>query len=242
MNAQQAHPFDFILGSPYWVWVGILIFSTVFAALFFVIFLEYFGPKPKRRISINGTTIELWDRERKMPGGAEGIVVPVATDMKMSTGISKWVRDASANAVQYEALRVAPMQPGEFFVGSGGRYRFGKTALAVVMDDQKRTSTEWIKTAVSASVSRLRDMDAETILIPDMTEDLLRQPNWISDEQRKETCRPIAQAMLDGIIEGCLDVDRVKIWAWRGNADIWAEELDRIAAEHKSAHSQIVHA
>ncbi|MEP6755353.1 MAG: hypothetical protein ABJA67_07625 [Chthonomonadales bacterium] len=238
----QAKPFDFILGSPYWIWVGIAMFSAVFAALFAVIFWEYFGPKPKRRISVNGTSIELWDKERKMPGGAGGIIVPVASDMKMSSGISKWVRDASANAVQYEALRVAPMQPGEFFVGSGGRYRFAKTALAVVMDDQKRTSTEWIKRAVSASISNLREMDADVILVPDMTEDLLRQPTWISDEQRKETCRPIARAMLDGIIEGCQDVERVKIWAWRGNADIWAEELDRISAEQKALIATPVHA
>ena len=230
----NAHPFNFIMGSPYWIWIGTAIFCVTFAMLGLVLFFEFFGPRPVRRIVVNGTTIELWDKERDMPGGAEAIIVPVAPDMKMSTGIAKWVKDASANAIQYEALRVAPMSPGEVFIGSGGRYRFGKAALAVVMDDQKRTSIDWIRTSMSASVSQLRDMDAETIMVPDMTEDLLRQPNWISDEQRKETCRPIAQAMLEGIIDGCLDVDRIKIWAWRGNGDIWAEELDRIAMEQKA--------
>jgi hypothetical protein len=230
------HPYMYIGLSPVWVWVGALIVAVTCLALFAVFFLDVIGPKPAKRIALGDTSVELWEQERKMPGGADGIVVPVAPNMKMSTGISKWVRDATAQAIQYEALRVAPMQPGQAFVGSGGRYRFGAAGLAVVMDDQKRTSPEWIRSAVASALVQMRDNDALSFLLPDMTEDLLRQPKSISEDQRKETCRPIARAMLEGVVDACqtTDIDVVKIWAWRGNRDIWEEELARLAEANTS--------
>jgi hypothetical protein len=232
-----AQPYFFIFGSPVWVWVGALIVLVTAVMLFISIYFPRLLPKADRRVELGDTVIELWARERRMPGGARGIVVPSAPDLKMATGISKWVRDATANAVQYEALKVAPLQPGEAFVGSGGRYRFGNTAIAVVMDDQKRTTPEWIRNGVRNALVMLRARDADTVLVPDMTEDLLRQPKWISDEQRRETCRPIARAIMEGVLEGSEDINVVKIWAWRGNKDIWIEEMDRIAGHAEAGHA-----
>ncbi len=234
MPMTQAQPFNFLFGSPYWIIVGCLLFSVWFVALVVVLLWEKIGPKPSKSVTIDGTKIELWERERKLPGSSDAIVVPVATNLKMSTGISKWVRDSTANAIQYEALRVAPMKPGSAFVGSGGKYRFGNVALAVVMDETKRTSHAWITNAVACSLTLLRNENAEVITIPDFTEDLLRQPKWISDEQRRETCGPIARAILDGVLAGGEDVTHVRIWAWRGNNDVWKAEIDRLQQESKN--------
>ena len=237
MNPDQ---FMYIGGSPLWVWLSAFGIGLTFLALFAIILRDQFGPRPLKSVRIGDTEIELWERERKMPGGADAIVVPVAPDLKMSTGIAKWVRDATANAVQYEALKVAPLPPGEVFVGSGGKFRFGTTALAVVMDGQKRTSPEWIREGLASALVRLREAGAHTVLLPDMTEDLLQQPKSISDEQRKSTCRPVARAMVDGILASDTDYDTIRIWAWRGNRDIWLEELNALAEDIRTGQARPV--
>jgi hypothetical protein len=231
-----ARPYDFIFGSPIWVWVGAAIVTVTALLMFFFIFWDIVRPKAIKSVTVGNSTIELWERERKMPGTAEAIIVPVAPDLKMSTGIAKWVRDATAGAVQYEAQKVAPLPPGDAFVGSGGRYRFAVAALAVVMDDTKRTSPEWITQAIAQALVMIRGRDAATCLLPDMTEDLLRQPQWISDDQRRETCRPIARAMINGVLAGAEDME-VKIWVWRGNRDIWEEEFARLEVETSNGHA-----
>ena len=237
MNPDQ---YMFVFGVPVYVWLSALGIGLVFAALFLVIGYDYFGPEPLKRVIVGETHIELWERERKMPGGADGIVVPVALDLKMAVGIAKWVRDATANTVQYEASKVAPLPPGEVFVGSGGKFRFGSTALAVVMDEQKRTTPEWISEGVARALQKLRAADATTCLLPDFTEDLLQQPKTITDEQRRQTGRPIARAMVDGILNSDSDFDSIKIWAWRGNRDIWLEELGQLADDIRTGHARPV--
>jgi hypothetical protein len=219
----------YVAGSPIYVWLGAAMIASVIGLLFLILLGERFGPKPLRRAEIGNTVVEVWVRERRLPTAGEAIIVPVAPDLKMATGIAKWVRDSTANAVQYEALEAAPLPPGSAFVGTGGKYRFGVSALAVVMDEQKRTSPEWISTAIAKALVLCRQKDVQVCILPDMTEDLLRQPKWITDEQRRETCRPIARAMIDGILRQDDVMDVVRVWVWRkGNEDIFVEELDRV--------------
>lgn len=240
MNQLNPHVQYFIFGCPAWVWLSAIGIGGVFLALFAIIGIDLFGPKPVKRIVVDDTAIELWEKERKLPGGADAIIVPVATDMKMSAGIAKWVRDKTADTIQYEALKVAPLPPGDVFVGSGGKYRFNSTALAVVMDDQKRTSPEWIREAIATALVRLRAEDAETCFVPDMTDDLLQQPKTITDEQRRATCRPVAHAIMDGIISSGTHYVTIKIWAPRVNRDIWLEELDRVAEDVLAGRTSLV--
>jgi hypothetical protein len=212
---------------PLWVILGAGIVALTGVALVFALIYEVVRPKPRKRIRIGDTTVTLWVRERRMPGSAGALVVPVATDLKMVAGIAKWARDAGADRLQHEADAAAPLAPGEAFVGSGGRYRFKVGALAVVMDDAKRTSPEWIRDAVATALRAAREKDARSAIVADFTEDLLRQPNWITAEQRRETCGPIARAILDGIVAGGGTLDEVRIWVWRGgNEDIYAALFD----------------
>jgi hypothetical protein len=165
-----------------------------------------------------------------MPAPGEAIIVPVAPDLKMAVGIAKWVRDVTADEVQHEALAVAPLPPGDAFVGRGGKFRFGHTALAVVMDENKIPTPAWIRDGVTQAIREARSQGAGTILLPDFTEDLLRQPQTITDEQRRESCRPIARAMLEGVLAAGDTMETIRVWVWRkGYEDVYAEEMDRIA-------------
>ena len=232
------HQYTFIGGSPIWVWLSGIGIGLTFVALFVVLILDRMQ-RPLKRLQLGDTLIELWERERKLPGGADGIVVPVAPDLKMSAGIAKQVKDWTANNVQYEALKVAPLEPGEVFVGSGGKFRSDATALAVVMDGQKRTSPEWIRDGVARALVKLREHDAHSVLLPDMTEDLLQQPKTITAEQRAMTARPVARAMVDGILQSDTDYDVIKIWAWRGNRDVWVEELNALAEDIRTGQARL---
>src|SRR5580700_8474974 len=144
---------------------------------------------PKKRVALQDLTIELWVSRRKLPLvlRAHSIVVPTGPDLKMVFGIAKMVRDMGADVVQHEANRVAPLKPGEAFVGAGARFRYKFTALAVIFDESKCTSQALISKAMTNAMLMLRERGAKSVVVPDMTENLLTQPNWITEEQRRET-------------------------------------------------------
>src|SRR5262249_33236946 len=144
---------------------------------------------PKYRAVLDELTIELYISQRKFPAlaHADGLVVPVGPDLKMVSGLTKLARDRGADVIQVEANRAAPLEPGDAFVGWGARYRYKYTALAVIFDTSKRTNAEMIKRAVTTAVTKLRAAGAKSVVIADMTENLLAQPNWIAVEQRRKT-------------------------------------------------------
>lgn len=215
--------------TPTWVWIGFAVLISPAVLLFLMLVYEAVGPKPRKTVQLGDFTIELWVRERKYPRGADAIIVPVAPDLKMVTGIAKWVRDATANRIQYEAEQAAPLPPGEAFAGSGGRYRFKITALAVVMDEYKRTTPEWMVRAITRAMELANEKGAETCILPDMTEDLLRQPQSISEEERRKTCEGVASALVNAAANASDYVELVRIWVWRkGVEDIYIRELERL--------------
>lgn len=217
--------------TPGWVWLGTLVILLPVGLLLLMMAADFRKRRPLKSVDLGDTTIELWVLENRLPTTADAILVPVAPDLAMVAGIAKWVRDTTANAVQYEAQRVAPLPPGEAFVGSGGKYRYQVAALAVVMDEQKRTKPEWIRDAVRRAMQLACEQDAQTCLVPDMTQDLLRQPQTITEEQRRATCEPIARATIEGILAAGDSMEVVKIWVWRkGVEDIYLRELERLEA------------
>src|SRR5438067_8563186 len=98
-------------------------------------------------------------KERKYPSMAEAIIVPVGPDLKMGGGIAKWVRDATANRLQRDAERAATRPPGDAFAASGGKFRFKLAILAVVMDDSRRTSPEWISHSITRGIQLAQEHD-----------------------------------------------------------------------------------
>ncbi len=203
--------------------------------------LPHASLRPVSKVALQDLTIELWVSQRKLPLTlrADAIIVPVATDLKMVFGIAKMARDMGADAVQHEASAVAPLQPGDAFVGTGARYRYKHTALAVIFDDSKRTSPAIISQAVGTALRKLRDLEVNSVVFPDMTENLLAQPNWITEEQRRTTAALIARIMVDAIVAGGLMASTVRIWVWDAqNAPFFEEELRRVKQEQRTLEAQ----
>ena len=191
---------------------------------------------PTKRIALQDLTIELWVSQRKLPLAlrADAILVPVATDLKMVFGIAKMARDMGADFVQHEAAKVAPLAPGDAFVGTGARFRYKHTALAVIFDRNKRTSPAIIGEAVGTALNKLRVLGVNSVVFPDMTENLLAQPQWITDEQRQTAAALTARLMVDAIVAGGL-MGTVRIWVWDAkNAPFFAEELERVKKERRA--------
>lgn len=196
------------------------------------------GARPVRTVTLNGVKVSLWVTERKFPVSADAIVAPVAPDLKMAVGIAKWIRDATADAAQDAADAAAPLAPGEVLAAPGAKYRFGATLAAVVMDDAKRVDAEWVSAAVANALRKAAASGMESVIVPDPTEDLLRQPNWITPQQRISSCQPIARAVLDGILEGGAGLDAVHLWVWQPvYGEVYLKELDH-AAERAEARAK----
>ncbi len=197
--------------------------------------------KPACRVELPDVTIELWVSRRKFPVRADAILVPVAPDLKMVFGISKIARDYGADAIQTQANSVAPLEPGQAFIGTGARYRYRHTALAVIFDAAKRTSPELIDRAVGGALQALRQRGATSVLFPDMTENLLTQPSWITPEQRQSTAEITASTMIDAIIASAGAVPTVRIWVWDpANAGVFEAALRRLGGQAGNAKPAIV--
>ena len=205
--------------------------------------LPTFVVLPRYRAALQDLTIELYVSQRKLPvlAGADALIVPVGPDLKMVFGVAKMARDRGADIVQVEANRVAPLKPGDAFIGTGARYRYKYTALAVIFDESKRTSAQFIQQAITTAVSKLRTVGANSVVIADMTENLLAQPNWITQEQRRKTAAITAKIMVEAIIACGNNAKTVKIWCSEpDNAQFFVEELKRIHDHDRRA--QAVHA
>jgi hypothetical protein len=221
---------------PLWLWVLTIlgpVGSFVGLGLGFVIMK--FMRRPYRAFELSGTTVELYVTQRRFPMGSGAMIAPTAPDLKMPTGIAKWVRDATANRLAHALESAAPAQPGSAVVGPGARYRFDHGIAAVVMDSSKRTNPSIITTAVANAIRAAGSVGAGTVVVPDLSMDLLQQPRWITEAQRRETCAPIAKAVVQGIVEADGAIDTVRLWIWLpGVEDLYLRELEAVAGTHSS--------
>ena len=192
--------------------------------------------QPTMRARSGEMNINLFVAQRKLPfwiGNTlrqnNALLVPVAPDLRMVFGIAKMARDWGADIAQREALKVAPLQPGDAFIGTGARYRYRHTVLAVVFDAQKRTSTDLIRQAVRRGAQLAAQQGATSLILPDMTENLLAQPNWITAQQRAETAEIVAFTLVDALksFKGALKT--VHLWCWDPrNVEFYQRELKRV--------------
>jgi len=104
------------------------------------------------------------------------------------------------------------MDPGEAIIVSGARYRFRNTALAVVMDSQKRYDAGWIRAAVRRSVELAGTGKVRSVMIPDWTDDLVRQPRKVDADLRRRTASFVAATLMDAVRDLDGQVHVVRFW------------------------------
>ena len=220
----------FVVETPLWVWVFVGV-AMVPALLGVAATMFWNAKRPRAAGSLRrgDLHVELWGGDWYRVPRADAIVVPVAPDLQMYAPVAKWVRDASAYEVQNQANRAAPLNPGDAFMGTGGKYRFDMAALAVVMDENKRVTGDWIAASVERALRLAGEHGAQTVVIPDMTEDLIRHPSTITPEQRRQTADVVAPAIVRGVLNAGDVVDEVKIWVWKPeNREVYAREFESL--------------
>lgn len=225
--------------------VGFIIFGVLGPAVTVVmlgLLLPYIFP-PAYRIRVGGKTIELWESSRRYPiiSQAQALIVPVMPDLKMVFGVAKLARDMDAGKVQSAANEAAPLPPGEAFVGPGARWRYQHTALAVIFDEQKRTTPELMADSLCRAMHLLSQKEhLGSVMIPDMTENLLAQPNDITSEKRLETAQQTARLMLDAILACRTSIKNVKIWTMTpANTEAFMAAMEKLEEEEAAASASV---
>jgi O-acetyl-ADP-ribose deacetylase (regulator of RNase III) len=171
--------------------------------------------KPVALAELDGCRIELWVRDRKNPRTADAIVAPVPTDLKLAHGVAKLIRLWTANRIQAEADLAAPRSAGDVLVGSGAKYKFDKTVLAVVTDSAKVASQEGIAAAIRNALEACVVAGAASVIVPDFTDDLLQQPKTISDEEWQKTAATVAKATVNALLTAPEGLTEIAIWVWK---------------------------
>lgn len=221
-----------LAGIPTSVWIGAAIAAIPVILVGCVVIWEIVKPKPARSVRSGDTLFELWVRPFKMPPASDAIIVPTDTNLRMITGITKWVRDTTANSAQSAADARGPLSPGEAAVLPGGRYKYGHSAVAVVMDAERRVQPSWIAASISEAIRLLHSVDAATVILPDFTDELVPQPEVLSAEERREVCKVIAPSLVEGARSAIGTLETVRIWVWNpGVEDIYCDALNLLADE-----------
>jgi hypothetical protein len=215
--------------TPLWVWVGTLIVALPVLAVLAAVALELRSKRPLWARTLRGTRYELWSGNN-LPAHGDLLIVPVAPDLKMIAGSALWARGVTAGNAQREADPLAPRDPGDAVLVAGSRYRFGRTALAVVMDRQKRYAPEWIRAALRRAVAVAADQRVTSIIIPDWTRDLVRQPRTPDAALLHQTCEAIAPIIAEAALTLAGDTHRVIFWVQEPSlAGIYRQALSEVS-------------
>ena len=96
----------------------------------------------------------------------DAIVVPATGSLWMSTGVSGAIKRAGGDAIEFAAIRQAPVELGQAIVTTAGTLAARAVIHAVSLDRDRRTSAETLDAAVRSSMMRAREMSATSIAIP----------------------------------------------------------------------------
>lgn len=201
-----------LLGTvPAWIWVGSAVVAIPVLGVLAAVAYELTKERPALVVKERGTRLELWHSPRQ-PARTDLVIVPVATDQMLVAGSALWVRGATADQAQRDADPHAPRNPGEAVLVSGAPGRFKRTALAVVMDEQKRWSADWVRQSLLQAVSLGREHGLAEVLFPDWTPDLMRQPRVQDDLFRKQEAERIAPILVEATRSLIGEVAVVRLW------------------------------
>ncbi|MBM3492770.1 MAG: hypothetical protein FJX72_00385 [Armatimonadetes bacterium] len=202
-----------LLTTPIWIWTGTAIVAVPVLAVIAVVLWEISRAKPSVDLHLGGARVELWLSPR-LPGRTDLVIVPVAPDLKPIAGSALWARGATAGRASRDAEALAPREPGDAVVVAGARYRYGRTALAVVMDTQRRYTAQWIGAAVrrAVAVAVAAGRPVTSVTIPDWTPDLMRQPREAGQARHSAASAQIAPILVEAALGLVGEVHVVRLW------------------------------
>ena len=109
--------------------------------------------------------IELWNGDI-CDLEVDTIVSPANLSLWMSTGVAGAIKRAGGDAIEFAAVRQAPVPLGESIVTPAGGLAARAVIHAVSLDRDRRTSAAVIEAAVRSAMARARELNATSIAFP----------------------------------------------------------------------------
>ena len=109
--------------------------------------------------------IELWNGDI-CDLEVDVIVNPANLSLWMSTGVGGAIKRAGGDAIEFAAVRQAPVPLGESIVTSAGTLAARAVIHAVSLDRDRRTSAVVIEAAVRSALARAREIKATSVAFP----------------------------------------------------------------------------
>jgi O-acetyl-ADP-ribose deacetylase (regulator of RNase III) len=109
--------------------------------------------------------IELWNGDI-CDLEVDAIVSPAATSLWMSTGIAGELKRAGGDAIEFAALRQAPVSLGDAIVTPAGRLAAKVVIHAVSLERDRRTSAPAIDRAARSAMARVRELSLASVAFP----------------------------------------------------------------------------
>ena len=111
------------------------------------------------------TRIELWNGDI-CDLEVDAIVSPAATSLWMSSGIAGELKRAGGDAIEFAALRQAPVGIGDAIVTPAGRLAAKVVIHAVSLERDRRTSGPAIDRAARSAMARVRELNLSSVAFP----------------------------------------------------------------------------
>ncbi len=111
--------------------------------------------------------IELWNGDI-CELEVDAIVNAANASLWMSTGVSGAIKRIGGDAIEFAAVRQAPVALGESVVTLAGKLAAKAVIHAVSLDKDRRTSASIIDAAVRSAIARAREIGATSVAFPAM--------------------------------------------------------------------------
>jgi O-acetyl-ADP-ribose deacetylase (regulator of RNase III) len=96
----------------------------------------------------------------------DAIVNPANLSLWMSTGVAGAIKRAGGDAIEFAAVRQAPVPLGGAIVTDGGTLAARAVIHAVSLDRDRRSSGPVIEAAVRSAMARAREIEARSLAFP----------------------------------------------------------------------------
>jgi O-acetyl-ADP-ribose deacetylase (regulator of RNase III) len=111
------------------------------------------------------TRIELWNGDI-CNLEVDAIVSPASTSLWMSTGVAAELKRAGGDAIEFAAVRQAPVSLGDAIVTPAGRLAARVVIHAVSLERDRRTSGPAIDRAARSAMARVRELGLSSVAFP----------------------------------------------------------------------------